>query len=254
MDRLNPAQMVLLNILVTFVVSIATTIISIALLADTPLSITQVVNNVTERERLVDVQVEEIRKELLASIPETTPMVAGVATIAQEFDAEAIKVQSEQLYQEGLIIPGARSRIVVQTKEVQDIGALFDEGGTYEVSIHEVLLLHARDFIGFGSLSPLLSLGQSVVAFDPTLQRAKKTYIAREPYQGAEEDTDYSTVFFGVGVCRPGDLLFTSVQSEFVGICASSGIVLSGVERNEVEQEQVQDVEPANTEQEESLE
>lgn len=182
MSSLTPAQLVLLNILVTFVVSIATTIISIALLADTPLSVTQVVNNVNEyqRERIVDAELDTIREELLASVQVafTRPEVAGVtdelpAATAEDFDEQIVAISHD-----GHVVFSDMLRAAASLEE-KDYGDLYGDGGVYQVIHQDLAFLYAKDFQDF-IFPGETRLGQDVVVYDADEKRVVRSYISRE--------------------------------------------------------------------------
>ena len=90
MEDLRPSQLILLSILVTFVTSIATTVVSLSLLADTPLSITQVINRVVHEPAIAEAEQEALRVAILAEVDQrlvglADPEVAGAYSVGPEF-------------------------------------------------------------------------------------------------------------------------------------------------------------------------
>ncbi len=227
MSSLNSAQLVLLNILVTFVVSIATTIISIALLADTPLSITQVVNNVNEyqRERIVDAELDSIREDLLASVQAAIPVpqVAGVsekkaaATIAG-FDDQILAITKD-----GYLVLSDLLRVATTTKE-GGYGSIYGEGGVYEIAYKDLVFLHAKDFEGF-AFPAQSSLGQDVIVYGTKERRLVRSYVS-------QADTFVvSGAILSLQVvpgCFSGGFVF--LDGALAGICVTSERAVTGID------------------------
>ena len=237
MEEMDTPQLVLLNIMVAFVVSIATTIISISLLSDTPLSITQVVNQVTEKERLVDAQVDGIKEEILAQIELPEPVVAGVATQAI-LDTNKIEQEAQAVF-DGQFYGLAKDAMLTVPNTEERYDELFDENGVFEIKLGDLLLLHNSDFeslqIGIG----VAGLNEDLAAYDPISSRIERTYVARAMDIMNIQDNGYEIAYLEVDSCQAGSLVFNQA-AELVGVCIGSNRVAIGVARvNLSEQDEI---------------
>jgi len=234
MDKLTPPQLVLLNILVAFVVSIATTIISIALLADTPLSITQVTNTITERERLVDAQTEQLKEEILAELSVVQPQVAGVQ---DEYEITPLDI-TEQVngWYEAPYLALADDLYV--TTQEGDHTALFDGDGVYEITVGEIALLHDVGFVETSFIGGML--GQDVSVYNPATDVFLRGYVSQVDVAGEVRDGDYLVSYVDVSNCAPGAMVIDAAGL-VVGVCINDTSALQRITRvmitnpNEVE-------------------
>jgi hypothetical protein len=111
MEELNKTQLILLTLLVTFVTSISSSIITTALLAEAPVSVTQTINRVVERtiEKAVptDRDPESLLspedRALLAALDNVSQATVSVGKLGEDGKAKALSI-GVILSNDGLII------------------------------------------------------------------------------------------------------------------------------------------------------
>lgn len=112
MEELNKNQLVLLNILVSFVVSIATGIMTVSLMQDSPVPITQTINRVVERtiEQVVPVEQKPIIREVPVIVTEEDLIAkvinsasASVVSVLQVADGKAQVISTGFYVQSSLV-------------------------------------------------------------------------------------------------------------------------------------------------------
>lgn len=176
MDDLNNSQLILLAILVSFVSSIAVTIITISLLEETPVQVTQGVNRVIERtiERVVpeeeNKEKEVIRETVVVNaedqVVDAIKKVEG--SVVRAFNSEGIELGI------GTVV-GTDGRVVMAN-------VLLD--ATYRIKLHDGTTFEAKVVRvatnGLGLLTPTvpLSSGLTSVSFAKSIPQLGQTVVA----------------------------------------------------------------------------
>lgn len=225
MEKLTPPQLVLLNILIVFVTSIATTIIAIALLADTPLSVTQVINNVTEREKVAVLQIEELKQDIISEIEEFKPIVAG-ASVANSFDLRDIEDQ-HVFWNEGRLVLGVDGVLSIEEEIESD---LFGPEGLYEVPVEGLVFFHSKDFIVTTVNSFWLDLGDDLYLYNKSEERLLKSYVSTMVERTKEQGSGYQISTFEVPDCQVGFVVFDQA-GDLAGVCVSEGKAITEIKR-----------------------
>ncbi|MSR73353.1 hypothetical protein EXS61_01975 [Candidatus Parcubacteria bacterium] len=183
MEDLNKTQIVLLCLLVSFVTSIGTGIISFSLLSEVPQAVTQTINRVVERtiEKVVPARVSDktITKETTVVVKEEDLIIDAIGKISQSI--VQIKAGSEEtFYGLGLIV--SKEGLIVADKKLFNSNVLYKatlaDGSIFSLSstppknsssvVFFNLVKTKQDttvftFAVFGD-SDKLQLGQSVIA------------------------------------------------------------------------------------------
>ncbi|MEX0932294.1 MAG: hypothetical protein WDZ61_00160 [Parcubacteria group bacterium] len=132
MEDLNKTQLILLTLLVTFVTAISASIITTALLAEAPVSITQTINRVVERtiEKAVpsesgsELLLTEEEKQLLSSLQNFSQNTVTVGRIGEEGETSALSL-GVILSKDGLII--TRKGSITATSTSSYVAVLSDD-------------------------------------------------------------------------------------------------------------------------------
>ena len=226
MDDLKPSQLILLSVLVTFITSIATTVVSLSLLADTPLSITQVVNRVVETERADAEALEALKEELLLIIDERTaseplPEVAGVSDIRAELLFDLIELAPRRT-------DGGR-QILADGLELVSAGqeASGDVSGQY-LTVGESTIEITPAFSG-GFTFAAWPAEQAVFVVD-----AERGQVAPiEAFGGIEEVVSSGLIasLVEVPACAFAESWIMTVGGDVAGLCVAQGLALVSIER-----------------------
>lgn len=129
-EDLSKSQLLLLTILVNFVVSIATGVLTVSLLDEAPTTVTQTVN------RIVDHTIETVTTQV-PTIGTKTPSSEELLTSAIAADAARTvviqyKVGAEMLSAGGLYLPGSKMVIGASPELPSHVTVAFPSGGAFE--------------------------------------------------------------------------------------------------------------------------
>ena len=183
MEDLNKTQIVLLCLLVSFVTSIGTGIISFSLLSEVPQAVTQTINRVVERtiEKVVPTTISDKTptKEITVVVKEEDLIIGAIGKISQSI--VHIKAGSaETFYGLGLIV--SKDGLIVADKKLFDSSisykATLSDGSTFPLSAVPLkdnsnvvffnMLITKQNTTVFVSAvfgdSDKLQLGQSIIA------------------------------------------------------------------------------------------
>lgn len=218
MDDLKPSQIVLLSVFVSFVASISTTIISLAFLSDTPISITEVVHRVSASDtNYLENRLTEIKDELKAeaSVMEELPVVAGSFTKNSQLDIEVANSYLESNYNNGLWSINESFALAFDDK-FAGRGDLFSETGTYEFDWNGVLFLHSEDFVEISFVDGVLLL-DNVLLFDYVqnqffLDNWSSTILT-------EKVLNYEVTYSRLVACKMSPSALVIYQGEIAGFC-----------------------------------
>ena len=222
MEDLRPSQLILLSILVTFVTSIATTVVSLSLLSDTPLSITQVVNRVVQEQAIPDDQLELLRSEILEAVDERlsdmpTPEVAGVQDVGAEFLLDLITTVSR---------PDDLGRLWLNKTAYLSSGVSTEEAGFDMIPVGDMVLAIAEGANQVSVGEQREQLGDFYVVH-PTLGIVTPTQ-AFTPYDEVAEG--WSLTLTAVEACqRPGAWVIAA-DGTLQAACVSNGLALLGAQ------------------------
>ena len=240
-EKLTKAQIVLLTLLVSFVTSIATGIVTVSLLDQAPPALTQTINRVVERtvERVVpdesqpaSVVTREVTKTVVVN--EDDLITESIDKVSKSL-AEIIRVNGDAENTVGVGVVLARDGATATD------GALISDGGTYDILYSSGVRVRARVVANSAQdttalLVPLLEegdefapttavtfvdpktlkLGQSVIALSGGDQKRIAIGNIVEVHQsGLETTIDMSTVRSG------GPLI--NIFGDFVGLNAADG-------------------------------
>lgn len=217
MESLKPAQLILLSILVTFVTSIATTIITISLLSDTPLSVVQVVNQVTERERLTEADVEELRAELLAEVDtklSQAPQVLGAETV-RGLDFAALLRELPAPDALGRVALGGDVYLVREATEATGL-ALYGEVIEFPGEVTSLMIGEP-------------TVGEAGYVVDPLAGTVRPT-VARRLFVEELADADgFEARLVEVSECNRAGAWLVGEAGEVLGVCLDTDVALGSI-------------------------
>src|SRR6185369_2564049 len=129
-EDLSKSQLLLLTILVNFVVSIATGVLTVSLLDAAPTTVTQTVN------RIVDHTIETVTTQVPVIGKDSTPSSEELLTSAIATDvARTVKIQykigAETLSSNGLYLPGSKTVIGASSELPTHVTIVFSGGGSF---------------------------------------------------------------------------------------------------------------------------
>jgi len=132
LEELNKTQIILLTLLVSFVTSIATGIITVTLMDQAPPAVTQTINRIVERtiERVVPAEVDG-NKEVTVIEKETTIVVKEEDLITESIEKNRRKIVRLVTVIPGEIVDGEGTSTPEVTREYvfHGIGVIVSEGG-----------------------------------------------------------------------------------------------------------------------------
>lgn len=143
-ENLNKAQIVLLTLLVSFVTSIATGIVTVALMDQAPPAITQTINRVVEHtvERIVPAQ--QVAAAAGAQTPIKTVVIKQTEAVAQAVDIASKSVMRIVLSSDKEVNPIAIGVAVSQNTVATD-GAALKDGTSYSLVLNDGSLVPLGD-------------------------------------------------------------------------------------------------------------
>jgi hypothetical protein len=137
MEDLNKTQLVLLVLLVTFVTSIATAIITTSLLAEAPVGVTQTINRVVERtiETVVqpadtntkDAPLSKENEALVATLKSASQAIVRVGEVKGTTSPPAVISMGVIMAQEGLVVSRRGNISLSSTSTASYVAILSDD-------------------------------------------------------------------------------------------------------------------------------
>lgn len=226
LEELNKSQIVLLTMLVSFVTSIATGIVTVSLIEEAPADVTRVVQRVVERtvETVAPAETQQatvITKERTIIIKEADLIAAAIADNKSKI-VSVINAETEAFVSLGVFIDEDGTLAIDASALTQGSAYAVDLGGdelatttlTYEGGARGVALLQVEaERIGVAPVSSseaALQLGQTLVAFvgDGSITQGIATELGEGGYIG--------TSISGTKVAPGAPLI--NVDGEVVGI------------------------------------
>lgn len=230
MEDLNKHQLILLTLLVSFVTSIATGIITFTLLQEAPIAVTQTINRVVERtietvtpasdggrEIVREVQVVDQEKLVLESIEKSAKSVVRIKTLG--FDGAEITVGLGLVINEGIVVmnsgnftEGANYTVLLADHKAYGVAKTYISGGFVFMKIGKPANEKYTFYPAILGNAELLKLGQTVIALGgKTSNSVSIGRVAELPASGKIK-TDILSV-----KAEPGGLLL-NLSGEIVGL------------------------------------
>lgn len=134
-EELSKSQLLLLTILVNFVVSIATGVLTVSLLDQAPATVTQTVN------RIVDHTIETVTTQVpvIGAAPEELPSSEDLLTAAIAADAArtvlVFRAGVDEPAASGLYVPASRSVVTISEALPRSVRVVFPNGSELEAEL-----------------------------------------------------------------------------------------------------------------------
>lgn len=236
MEDLNKQQLILLTLLVSFVTSIATGIITFSLLQEAPVAVTQNINRVVERtiEKVVEDEKGEKVKEITTVVSEEDSILNSIEQNLKSLARiKSISPDGTEVFTGISLVVSDSGMMVADERSVGDTNhsVVFDDGAVYRVSkvfkdpnsnfVFLKLNKPSTDTYVFHPVSfannTSLRLGQSVIS----ISGREKNYISVGRVSSIQRTTDSKTKSINTDIrllrSNPGSPIL-NLKGELIGV------------------------------------
>lgn len=234
MEDLNKQQMVLLTLLVSFVTSIATGIITVSLLQEAPVAVTQTINRVVERtietvtpttegekETVREVQVVSEEDLVLASIEKSTASIVRIKTLG--LDGTEIVSGLGVVVADGVVATDPKSfttpnsSILFSDGKVYGVAGSFTQGGVVFLKVGKPAGEKYTYRVATLGNAESLKLGQTIIAIAGRKSNAVSIGRVSQLQRNAENVLADIVSDIGVSKTQSGSPLL-NLSGEVIGI------------------------------------